>query len=105
MKILASLGRYRSVFLFGAVMLLACSARSLRAEDTATPATQPTTQPAQAATTPPAAAPDPLGFDGGPTKPLVTPNSYLPGWPSGAADKNLDIATGGTWKPYAGDKP
>ena len=66
---------------------------------------------AQPATTEPAApaavdpAPDPIGFNGGPTTPLLQPNPYLSGWVTGSADKNLDGATGGTFKPWAGDKP
>jgi Amt family ammonium transporter len=67
-------------------------------------ATAPATQPA-AATPAPTAAPDPTGFSGGPTEPLLTPNSYLTGWATGSADKNLDAPSGGTFKPYAGDKP
>ncbi|MDB5322628.1 MAG: ammonium transporter [Phycisphaerales bacterium] len=68
-----------------------------------TPATMPATT--QAAAAAPTAAPDPIGFDGGPTKALMTPNSYLSGWATGSADKNLDAPSGGTWKPWAGDKP
>src|SRR3954471_10490406 len=64
-----------------------------------------TTQPAAAAAATPEAAPDPIGFNGGPTTPLLQPNSYLSGWVSGSADKNLDAVTGGTFKPWAGEKP
>jgi ammonium transporter, Amt family len=64
-------------------------------------AAMPATQPAAA----PVAAPDPIGFNGGPTEPLLNPNSYLSGWATGSADKNLDAVTGGTFKPWAGDKP
>ncbi|HVT90936.1 MAG TPA: ammonium transporter [Tepidisphaeraceae bacterium] len=67
---------------------------------------QATTEPAAAPTTAPVtAAADPIGFNGGPTTPLLLPNSYLSGWVSGAADKNLDAESGGTWKAWAGDKP
>src|SRR4051812_23035418 len=62
---------------------------------------QATTQPTPA----PVAAPDPIGFNGGPTEPLLNPNSYLTGWATGSADKNLDATTGGTFKPWTGDKP
>ncbi len=69
-------------------------------------AQQPTTAPAPtAAAATPTAAPDPIGATGGPTSPLLNPNSYLSGWVSGSADKNLDAASGGSWKPWAGDKP
>jgi len=61
----------------------------------------PTTAPAAA----PAPAPDPIGATGGPTAPLLNPNPYLTGWVSGSADKNLDAPSGGTFKPWAGDKP
>jgi ammonia channel protein AmtB len=67
-----------------------------------TRAQEPTTAPAAAPVT---AAPDPIGFNGGPTEPLFNPNSYLTGWPTGAADKNLDAVSGGTFKAYAGDVP
>src|SRR5438552_2356834 len=60
----------------------------------------PTTAPAA-----PVAAPDPTGATGGPTTPLLQPNPYLTGWVSGTADKNLDAPSGGTWKPWTGDKP
>jgi Amt family ammonium transporter len=60
-----------------------------------------TTQPAA----PPTAAPDPIGFSGGPTAPLLTPNPYLSGWATGSADKNLDAPSGGTFKAWAGEKP
>ena len=62
----------------------------------------PATQPAAAA---PTAAPDPIGFSGGPTSPLFNPNSYLSGWVTGSADKNLNADAGGTFKAWAGDKP
>jgi Amt family ammonium transporter len=65
------------------------------------PEAPPATQPAAAA---PTAAPDPIGLTGGPTEPLLTPNA-LTGLPTGSADKNLDPASGGTWKAYAGEKP
>ncbi|WP_206291760.1 ammonium transporter [Humisphaera borealis] len=70
------------------------------------PATKPSTEPAAAAAAAPVvAAPDPIGFNGGPTNPLLNPNSYLTGWVTGSADKNLDADSGGTFKPWAGDKP
>ena len=87
------------------VMGLAVAMAGARFASADTPTTEPTTQPAAAAAAAPSAAPDPIGFDGGPTKPLLTPNSYLSGWATGSADKNLDAPSGGTWKPYAGDKP
>src|SRR6187455_949552 len=67
--------------------------------------TQPAATEAAAAAPAPSPAADPTGFNGGPTTPLLQPNSYLSGWVSGAADKNLDAITGGTWKAWAGDKP
>jgi hypothetical protein len=45
--------------------------------------TQPAAQPAEAApaaAAPAAPTPDPIGFNGGATTPLLTPNSYLSGW-------------------------
>src|SRR5437868_11355739 len=63
--------------------------------------TAPTSAPAPA----PTPAPDPTGATGGPTAPLLNPNPYLTGWVSGTADKNLDAPSGGTFKPWAGDKP
>jgi Amt family ammonium transporter len=71
-----------------------------------TPATAPATQPAAATTAPatPDPTPDPAGNTGGATNPITQPNSYLPGWVIGSADKNLDATTGGTFKPMAGDK-
>ena len=59
------------------------------------PETQPSTQPAAA----PSPAPDPMGYSGGPTEPLFTPNSYLSGWVTGVMNKD------GTWQPYAGAEP
>src|SRR3954469_19865094 len=86
----------------GAVLFAGMFARPVRAADAAT---EPTTQPAAAAAAAPTAAADPIGFNGGPTNPLLTPNSYLSGWATGVADKNLNADAGGAWKPYAGDKP
>lgn len=80
-------------------LLLALGTQSF-AQDAA-----PTTAPTTAAAAAPTAAADPIGFNGGPTAPLLTPNSYLTGWVSGSSDKNLDADTGGTFKPWAGDKP
>jgi Amt family ammonium transporter len=64
-------------------------------------AAAPTTAPAA----PPAPTNDPIGFNGGATTPLLQPNSYLSGWATGSADKNLDANSGGTFKAWAGDKP
>src|SRR4051812_49141897 len=79
--------------------LSATLAQAQAAEPAAAPAAAPTTAPA------PAPAPDPIGATGGPTAPLLNPNPYLTGWVSGSADKNLDAPSGGTFKPWAGDKP
>src|SRR6187397_2921816 len=65
----------------------------------------PTSQPVAEAVAAPTPSPDPIGFNGGPTAPLLNPNPYLSGWTSGAADKNLDAPSGGTWKAWAGEKP
>jgi len=77
----------------------------LYAQSTATPATQPAAAEAAAPAAPTDPTPDPIGFNGGATTPLLNPNSYLSGWVSGVADKNLDAPSGGTWKAWAGDKP
>ena len=53
---------------------------------------------------PPTAAPDPIGWNGGPTNPLFTPTAWTSGWATGVYDKNLNADAGGTWKPFAGDK-
>jgi Amt family ammonium transporter len=52
--------------------------------------------PAEPAVAPaPEPAPDPIGFNGGPTETLLTPNSYLSGWPTGTMKPD------GTWTAYA----
>ena len=56
----------------------------------------PATAPAAAATQPaPAAAADPIGFNGGPTTPLLQPNSYLSGWVSGSNPLALNVVSTG----------
>jgi Amt family ammonium transporter len=88
-------GRLVSAAALSALLVCSVGTRLVRAEE-------PTTAPAVAAPTP---AADPIGFNGGPTTPLLQPNSYLSGWATGSADKNLDADSGGTFKPWAGDKP
>jgi Amt family ammonium transporter len=82
------------IFLCTAVLLIGVTAVSTRADDAA-----PTTAPAAATN-----VPDPIGLTGT-NGTLIAPNSYLSGWVTGSADKNLDADTGGTFKPFAGDKP
>ena len=72
----------------------ACLTAVSRAQDVAAPTTAP------AAADP---VPDPIGLTGT-NGTLVAPNSYLSGWVTGSADKNLDAESGGTFKPFAGDK-
>src|SRR4051794_16188141 len=86
-----------------AAPLIALLALGLIAQVATAQTTQPTTAPAAAA--PVAPTPDPIGATGGATSPLTQPNSYLTGWVTGSADKNLDATTGGTFKPWAGDHP
>src|SRR5882762_6534956 len=107
MNVFHACGRCRP-WLLGFVIAIGVTSivASARADTPATapselPATQPATQPT-ASVDP---TPDPTGFNGGKTNPLLQPNSYLTGWVSGSADKNLDANSGGAWKPWAGDKP
>jgi Amt family ammonium transporter len=94
-----------AVMAMASLMTATSAVRAADSAAPASPAAAPATQPAEAAAAPVTAAADPIGFNGGPTEPLLNPNSYLSGWATGSADKNLDAPSGGTFKPWAGEKP